>query len=517
MIPLQIQIKNFLSYGPEIQTIDFNTYPLICLSGKNGHGKSALLDAITWAIWGQARKTMGNAKADQGLLRLGQTQMMVCLDFICNGQTYRVRREFAQTYGKPYAVVDFGILDRQADKVIPLTTKTIRDTQAAIEQVLHLSYDAFINSAFLRQGQSNEFSKKLPRERKDILASILGLDQYEVIRKRAAEKVKEAQTRKGYCLTIQQKIELELEAETTNTQQLQNLTGLQNTIAGEEKAIAQRMVSLNERKKIVVAQEQELNMLQYKLQHTHEQEKTLQASLKSLFSHWRTINRKQRTAGDYPILEKQKKECIDQIKQFQSQLQQQLQIKEQLLKQKELLAKITYEFQEKKQTELTNKKIALERLALEKQHLENQLLIVEKQGTQTSGEVAIKQNELLTLTKQPLVPLDSTALEKQFEKRKEHYQRWIAQANMIKTELETTDQKYTLVQDEQSPSCPLCEQNLSASRRRFLIKKFDTDTEFLKQRLAKLAALIKSIKALLIEQHALLEQRKKRQNRAGKM
>ena len=46
MIPLKLQLKNFLSYGPEIQIIDFLPYYLICLLGKNGHGKSALLDAI---------------------------------------------------------------------------------------------------------------------------------------------------------------------------------------------------------------------------------------------------------------------------------------------------------------------------------------------------------------------------------------------------------------------------------------------------------------------------------------
>ena len=50
MIPLKLQLKNFLSYGATVQTIDFSPYNLICLSGKNGHGKSALLDAITWAI-----------------------------------------------------------------------------------------------------------------------------------------------------------------------------------------------------------------------------------------------------------------------------------------------------------------------------------------------------------------------------------------------------------------------------------------------------------------------------------
>jgi len=96
MIPLKLQLKNFLSYGEQLQTIDFSAYRLICLSGKNGHGKSALLDAITWALWGQARKPFGAARADQSLLRLGQTQMMVVLDFELNGQLYRVRREFIQ-------------------------------------------------------------------------------------------------------------------------------------------------------------------------------------------------------------------------------------------------------------------------------------------------------------------------------------------------------------------------------------------------------------------------------------
>ncbi len=168
MIPLALRIKNFLSYGPEIQTISFGPYPLICLSGKNGHGKSALLDAITWAVWGQARKVGGAAKADEGLLRLGQTQMMVSLDFFCNGQAYRVRREFAVTYGKPYAALDFGILDQLTDNVVSLTDKTIRATQEKIETMIGLDFDSFVNSAFLRQGQSNEFSKKSPKERKEI-------------------------------------------------------------------------------------------------------------------------------------------------------------------------------------------------------------------------------------------------------------------------------------------------------------------------------------------------------------
>src|SRR5947207_5450662 len=113
MIPHKLQLKNFLSYGPQLQTIDFSGHSLICFSVKNGHGKSALLDAMTWALWGQARKVAGAAKADQGLLRLGQTQMLVVFDFLFGGKRYRIRREYMETYGKPINSLEFGMIDAE--------------------------------------------------------------------------------------------------------------------------------------------------------------------------------------------------------------------------------------------------------------------------------------------------------------------------------------------------------------------------------------------------------------------
>jgi len=98
MIPHKLQLKNFLSYGADFQTIDFRPYHLIHLSGKNGHGKSALLDALTWVLWGQARKIGTSAKADAGVLHLGEVEMMVCLDFMFNNQTYRVKRDYSKKY-----------------------------------------------------------------------------------------------------------------------------------------------------------------------------------------------------------------------------------------------------------------------------------------------------------------------------------------------------------------------------------------------------------------------------------
>src|SRR4029077_8907675 len=111
MIPRTIQIKNFLSYGTACPPISFEHHNLICLSGNNGHGKSALLDAITWAIWGCARKIQNSVRADHGLLRLGQTDMMVIFDCTIQNITYRIKREFEMVYGKPKTTLDFGMLN----------------------------------------------------------------------------------------------------------------------------------------------------------------------------------------------------------------------------------------------------------------------------------------------------------------------------------------------------------------------------------------------------------------------
>ena len=109
MIPHQLQLKNFLSYGPVIQIIDFDPYHLIYLSGKNGHGKSALLEALTWLIWGSARKTLTSVKPDQGLIRLGQTHMLVLGEFSCNNQRYKIRREVTIQNNKTYLQLEFGL------------------------------------------------------------------------------------------------------------------------------------------------------------------------------------------------------------------------------------------------------------------------------------------------------------------------------------------------------------------------------------------------------------------------
>ena len=61
MIPIRLSLRNFMCYREA--SLSFEGIHVACLCGNNGNGKSALLDAITWALWGKAR-----AKTDDELI-----------------------------------------------------------------------------------------------------------------------------------------------------------------------------------------------------------------------------------------------------------------------------------------------------------------------------------------------------------------------------------------------------------------------------------------------------------------
>ncbi len=197
MIPVHLELKNFLSYGTEAPPLEFDHFEVACLSGGNGEGKSALLDAMTWAIWGEARKSSGRRKPDEELIRIGTRHMKVSFAFDLEGTRYRVLRSFSRSEtGKTTSSdLEFQLKDAEGDSYRPLTGGTQRETQARIEDTLGLDYDTFINSAFLLQGRSDEFTQKTPSQRKEILTRILNLGRYEALEDKARDHWRAAKER----------------------------------------------------------------------------------------------------------------------------------------------------------------------------------------------------------------------------------------------------------------------------------------------------------------------------------
>lgn len=513
MIPSQLCIKNFLSYGPNPQTIDFESYPLICLSGKNGHGKSALLDAITWSLWGQARKTSGILKPDHGLLHLGQTHMMVIFDFVCNGVRYRIKREYAQTYGKPYTNLEFGMLEDDKKTWIPLTDKTIRTTQEVIEKTLRLSYEAFTNSAFLRQGQSHEFSTKSPKERKEILATILGLHEYELVRKKALEKIKELTIQKQTCLLYQEKLITELQKKpdieqhyTQLKQKLQNIFHAEHETFARQKLLELELVGIQE-------QQKELQLLSFKREQILLLQEQLRQRLRAIRKEWREVQRSHRELPNPEELDSLRKKLQVQFDTHQQLLQKRLQLREELLQSKSELQIIEHRFIQEQTDILQKQRLDADRIFIKLEHATQQVNELSAQRDAKLQEVAHLQVEFARLTEKfSSLANDETKLiidEQYFEKRKNFYQQYRTQGLWITNELELLQQKQQLSKDEHNPSCPLCEQNLSVSRKKFLHQKFNTQEKFLRHRLQRLTKLVASLKELLITQHTEIATRKK--------
>jgi exonuclease SbcC len=197
MIPQRLRLRNFMCYREE-QILDFSGIHLACLTGDNGHGKSALLDAMTWALWGKAR-----ARRDDELITLGETEMWVELEFDLAGQRYRVWRQRSKR-GQGQTDLHFYVWNGSGDEWQLLDEGTLRERQGQITRALHMEYEIFTNSAFLLQGRADSFTLKTPGERKQILSDILGLNRYDVYEERAKQ---ETQVRKDEAARIQGEID----------------------------------------------------------------------------------------------------------------------------------------------------------------------------------------------------------------------------------------------------------------------------------------------------------------------
>ncbi len=192
MIPRLLRLYNFMSYQGETE-LDLHGIHVACLSGDNGNGKSALLDAMTWALWGWARGRrygQGGTSPDE-LVYQGRTEMEIGLEFEAGGTDYKVSRKYSKNAKSRSAAT---ILDLQANTgegYRSLTIGSVGDSERQLQRLLRMDYETFVNSAFLLQGQADRFTTSKPAQRKEILADILGLSVYERLEERAKERVRE--------------------------------------------------------------------------------------------------------------------------------------------------------------------------------------------------------------------------------------------------------------------------------------------------------------------------------------
>ena len=224
MIPIQLTLKNFLSYREA--ALDFRGLHTACICGPNGAGKSSLLEAISWALWGCCR-----SDTEDDIIHIGETDVRVDFTFSTDGQIYRVirNRRRGQSGSLEFQVSLNSAESEEKLNFRTLTDKGLRTTQQKILEHIKLDYDTFINSAYLRQGRADEFMLKKPIERKQVLANLLKLDSYDTLSDQAKDTSKQFKARvdvlKQSLLTVQEQLQ-QKETIASEQTQLQQATDL---------------------------------------------------------------------------------------------------------------------------------------------------------------------------------------------------------------------------------------------------------------------------------------------------
>jgi exonuclease SbcC len=267
VIPLQITLKNFLSY--QEASLNFRGLHVACICGANGAGKSSLLEAIAWAIWGESR-----AVTEDDVIHIGATEASVDFIFACHQQTYRILR--ARHRGQ-VSTLEFQIQTPSGFR--SLTERSIRTTQQLILRHLKLDYETFINSAYLRQGRADEFMLKRPSERKQILADLLKLDQYDILSEQAKEHSRQLKAELTVLERNLESIGSQLQQETALTAEQTQLSLTLEQMQQQQQADVEQLRDLQTAQQQRQASLQQLALQQQQQQHLSQECQRLQQEI----------------------------------------------------------------------------------------------------------------------------------------------------------------------------------------------------------------------------------------------
>jgi exonuclease SbcC len=162
---LQIEVYRFMNYATPI-TFSFKA-PNIVISGATGSGKTTILDALTFSLYGKcSRSDLSMVKTEDIVGRNGK----VTCDFFVGLNLFKVTRG-RNSKGKSY--VDLFINGERINGKIPDLNEKIRST------ILGMNYDAFVNSSIIRQDEMKSLGSKSSIERLRTLQNLFRLDIFD--------------------------------------------------------------------------------------------------------------------------------------------------------------------------------------------------------------------------------------------------------------------------------------------------------------------------------------------------
>lgn len=452
MIPLRLRIAGFLSYHDPVE-LDFNTINLACISGHNGAGKSSLLDAFTWSLFGEAR--------GKGVEVINLSQDVkaaeVALTFLYEGNVYRVQRTLPRNKS---TVLEFQVLDRgqggtDDGRWRPLTEKTTRETQTRIEQTLRLDYETFINASFFLQGKADQFTQKKASERKAVLSSILGLEIWDTYKERTSERRRGLESEINEIDGRVAEIDAELAEEDERRRRLGELEETLKQLSAAREAQESALENIRRNAALVNEQRKSVAAAQSQLKRT-------QGALTSIET---KIEGKETERAAYVDLVERAKEIESAYKAWQKARAE--------LEAFEKSALQFREYDEKRQPLLREIEVEKAKLEQEREELGKQWTVVSDQSS-VVGEL---ENQLTaaqeSLKKTEAKIRERAELEVKRNGMRERQAGLKAENESLRREMDELKSRIEALKVADGAECPLCGQPLSESHRKSTLKELE--------------------------------------------
>lgn len=229
MRPLELFLDGFGPYA-QAQAVQFDTdMGLFAITGPTGSGKSTLLDAITYALY-KSTPRIGSS----GLKDLKHPQAdsaKVALTFAMGEQVWRVVRVVSKENQSRLEYLQHG-----SWRTHPASEK-VRELDAKLIEILGMDYETFTRAILLPQGQFDLFLRGSPKERRETLIKLYGLENLKAMRDRVALRRKTLD---------EQKARLEGELSVLVEAQEERIAGLQSEIARLEQSEGEHARKLRE-------------------------------------------------------------------------------------------------------------------------------------------------------------------------------------------------------------------------------------------------------------------------------
>ncbi len=179
MRPRELTLRGFRSYADE-ETFEWQGRGLVGIVGPIGSGKSSLLDAIAFALYGRTPRIESGQKS---LINQRRDAMQVALTFEVGETQWKAVRALRRTGSAAHA------LYRIEDGVDVVVADRAREMGEQIEALLGLDFDAFRRSVLLAQNQFADFLEATGTARNQVLKGVFGFDRLDSMRAVAKERL----------------------------------------------------------------------------------------------------------------------------------------------------------------------------------------------------------------------------------------------------------------------------------------------------------------------------------------